>query len=123
MDCIACENRSGYNRAVVDTTTSRELGPLCVRCEHVHLGELADHPSSKTTDDTCLYCDRHGVWALPKWLPQPCEEDGRIVSRVDYAVRQTTLRLCDEHLAALGVTSLTPTQAESPTVTTTSETD
>lgn len=123
MDCLACDHPSGYNRAVVDTTTDEELGPLCVRCEKAHLGELAAHPSSRPTDDTCLYCDRHGVWALPKWLPEAHEEAGSVISRVDYDVQQATLRLCDEHLAAVGVSPLTPPQVESPAVTTTSETE
>ncbi|MGB9963965.1 hypothetical protein [Halobacterium sp. CBA1126] len=118
MDCIACQQRSGYNRAVVDTTTGRELGPLCVRCETEYFGELAAHPGSQRTDDGCLYCDRDGVWALPKWLPEAHVEGGRVVSRVDYDAERATLRLCDEHLAALDVDTLAPTRTRSSTVAT-----
>ncbi|WP_336037392.1 hypothetical protein [Halobacterium yunchengense] len=104
MECVVCGRQSGYNRAVVDTTADRELGGLCVRCELRKLGELADQLGSD--DQSCAYCTRDGLWALPKYLPSTYREDGRTVSYVDYEVGADTLRVCDEHLSALGVADL-----------------
>lgn len=98
MDCVACGRRSSYNRAVVDTTTGREVGALCVRCETRQFGELVDHLVDDG-DDTCTYCQRDGFWAFPLWVPSVREEDGCLVSYVDYDASSAALRLCDEHSA------------------------
>lgn len=120
MECLICNESSGYNRAVVDTTTGRELGAVCRRCELDQFGELVDDLESRTAD-TCLYCDRDGIWALPRWLPSTYEDDGRTVSYVDYDASHATLHLCDEHLAELGVTELAPTPDEPASIPTTGD--
>lgn len=121
MECIACNHRSAYNRAVIDTSTGRELGTLCVSCETQKLGELAGEHTN--TDESCLYCNRDGFWALPKWVPSTYEDGGDIVSYIDCDVSQATLRLCDEHLAALGVSDIDPAVENRPTITISGETD
>ncbi|WP_232702569.1 hypothetical protein [Halobacterium wangiae] len=105
MDCVVCRKRSGYNRVVVDTESGHELGGLCVRCETEKFGELGDELGDSGTE--CALCDRDGFWAVPKWLPSTYESEGKTVSYVDYDVSASTLRLCDEHLARLGVKDIT----------------
>jgi hypothetical protein len=102
MDCVICERRGGYNRAVVELETGVELGGLCVRCENEKFGELCGELGDPDSD-SCVFCDRDGLWALPKWLPSTYESDGRTVSYVDYDVSTTSFHLCDEHLAKVGV--------------------
>lgn len=106
MDCVVCEKRGGYNRAVVEAETGFELGGLCVRCETERLGELSDELGDPDTE-TCVYCDRDGLWAVPKWLPATYESTGKTVSYVDYDPSTAALRFCDEHLARLGVDDMT----------------
>jgi hypothetical protein len=105
MDCVVCEKKSGYNRAVVDLESGNELGGLCVRCEAEKFGEFSDELGEEGSD--CMFCDRDGFWAVPKYLPSTYEEDGKTVSYVDYDVSNATLKLCDEHLADLGVDDMT----------------
>lgn len=111
MDCVVCEKRSGYNRVVVDLDSGNELGGLCVRCETEKFGEFSDELGEEGA--CCEFCDRDGFWAVPKWLPSTYEEDGKTISYVDYDVSNATLRLCDEHLARLGVDDIpVPAAAE-----------
>jgi len=114
MDCVICERRGGYNRAVVELETGVELGGLCVRCENEKFGELCEELGDPDSE-SCVLCDRDGLWALPKWLPSTYESDGRTVSYVDYDVSTTDFRLCDEHLAKVGVDDIAvPKVTEEP---------
>ena len=123
MDCVICERRGGYNRAVVELETGVELGGLCVRCETEKFGELCGE-LGEPDSDSCVFCDRDGLWALPKWLPSTYEEDGRTVSYVDYDVSTTGFRLCDEHLAKVGVDDIAvPQVTEEPEAFLTRSTD
>lgn len=111
MDCIVCQRRSGYNRAVVELDSGRELGALCVRCEHEQFGEFSDELGEPDAT-TCVFCDRDAFWALPKWLPSTYEIENRTVSYVDYEPSTAALALCDEHLDRLGVEDMTPYAAD-----------
>ncbi|MFB6269058.1 MAG: hypothetical protein ABEH83_03885 [Halobacterium sp.] len=111
MDCVVCQRRSGYNRVVVDAESGVELGGLCVDCERDAFGKLADELGDPT-DDTCVCCDRDGFWRLPKWLPSTYETDGKTVSYVDYDPADTALKLCDEHLASIGVEDISRPAAD-----------
>ena len=50
MDCVICERRGGYNRAVVELETGVELGGLCVRCENEKFGELCGELGDPDSD-------------------------------------------------------------------------
>jgi hypothetical protein len=114
MDCVVCEKPSGYNRVVVELESGVELGGLCVRCETEKFGELGDELAGHD-DQTCVFCDRDGFWALPKWLPSTYESEGHTVSYVDYDVSTTGFQLCDEHLARVGVDDLSvPVATDAP---------
>lgn len=102
MDCIVCQRRSGYNRAVVELDSGRELGALCVCCEREQFGEFSDELGEPGAT-TCVLCDRDAFWALPKWLPATYKTEDRVVSYVDYDPANAALVLCDEHLDCLGV--------------------
>jgi hypothetical protein len=102
MDCLVCQRPSGYNRAVVDLESGREVGPLCVSCEREQFGEFSDELGAPGAD-TCVFCDRDAFWALPKWLPATYQVGHRTVSYVDYDPSTAALVLCDEHLERLGV--------------------
>lgn len=110
MDCVVCEKRSGYNRVVVDVDSGFELGGLCVHCEAEQFGELSDE-LGEPGGERCVFCERDALWALPKWLPSTYETERGTVSYVDYDASNAALRLCDEHLHALGVENV-PTPAE-----------
>jgi len=105
MDCIVCQRRSGYNRAIVELDSGRELGTLCVRCEREQFGEFSDELGEPDAT-TCVFCDRDAFWALPKWLPSTYETEGKVVSFVDYDPSTAALALCDEHFDRLGVEEL-----------------
>jgi len=114
MDCVVCERRGGYNRVVVELETGVELGGLCVRCENEKFGELGAELGDPDSE-CCAFCDRDGLWALPKWLPSTYESDGKTISYVDYDVSTTGFRLCDEHLAKVGVEDIgVPRPTEEP---------
>jgi hypothetical protein len=68
MDCVVCQKRSGYNRVVVDLDSGHELGGLCVRCETEEFGEFCDDLADSHAE-SCVFCDRDGIWAAPKYLP------------------------------------------------------
>lgn len=115
MDCVVCQLPGGYNRAVVDGERGVELGCLCVNCEAAAFDEDPDD-LGEPGQETCVFCDRDGFWLLPKWLPSTYEADGKTVSYVDYDPTNTALRLCDEHLADIGVEDLSrPTDEDGPT--------
>lgn len=112
MDCVVCEKRSGYNRVVVDADSGAELGGLCVDCERTAFGTLSDELGDPD-DDACVCCGRDGFWLLPKWLPSTYEADHKTVSYVDYDPGNTALKLCDEHLAHIGVEDISRPTRES----------
>lgn len=110
MECVVCGKPGGYNRVVVEGATGFELGGLCVDCETRKLGELSDELGDPESE-SCVYCERDGLWAVPKWLPSTYESDGDTVSYVDYDASNASIRFCDEHLARLGVDDMTTHEA------------
>lgn len=102
MDCVVCHQPSGYNRVVVDAESGSELGGLCVHCETEAFGRISDE-LGEPGQRSCVCCERDGHWLLPKWLPSTYVEDGKTISYVDYDTAEAALRLCDEHLASIGV--------------------
>lgn len=102
MDCVRCHYDGGYNRVVVDLASGLELGEFCVNCEHDQFGALSDELGSPDRT-TCLYCQREGLWALLKWRNSTRVTDRAIISSVEYDPSMARLRLCDEHLAKIGV--------------------
>lgn len=100
MECVACGLRSGYNRVVVDIASGTEHGGLCFRCERRRYGN-SWKDGLWAERDGCVLCSRDGLVALPEWRPRTTTEDGVLVLHNEYAVLDGTVRLCDEHFAAL----------------------
>ena len=105
--CIACGNEAGYNRAVVDVLSDRQVGALCVNCEREEFGKSLERGQWAAVED-CAFCDRDAFYALPKWLPELHREGDAVVSRVDYEVTESTLAVCDEHLHEIGAVERAP---------------
>lgn len=94
--CYACGRRAGYNRAVQDRRTDRQLGRLCVDCERRHVDDWIDADRSERR---C--CDRAGRYALPKYESIAVETESIVLSTVSTAVDSEPLLLCRSHLRAL----------------------
>lgn len=99
MNCIRCDRRAGYNRAVVDTVSGRELGGFCRNCEFEEFGRSLERSSQ--AERTCLMCERDGHFGLATWTSTLKRDDWRLVSEVDYEVTDRTAFLCDEHFYAV----------------------
>jgi hypothetical protein len=94
-NCIRCGRQAGYNRAVVDTVTDRELGGFCRNCEFEEFGRSLERSSQ--AERTCLVCDRDGHFGFATWTPTLKRGGRRLVSEVSYEVTDRTVFLCDEH--------------------------
>lgn len=95
MKCVACENRSSYNRAVVELVNERELGALCPECEAEYFGRGLEN--GEWTDDVCALCERDGFYVLPQWRAYVVEKNGERISRSEYSLEPPSPRLCDTH--------------------------
>jgi len=100
-DCIGCGAGSSRFRVVVDIDADRELGRLCRTCLTAQFGETVCRAAWRHPDG-CAVCDRDAFYALPAvTLCRETRGAGYATSRYEYAVDETTLRLCDEHLTRL----------------------
>lgn len=99
MNCIRCGRQAGYNRAVVDTVSGRELGGFCRNCEFEEFGRALERFSQ--AERTCVMCDRDGHVGFAAWTPVVRGDGERMVSEVEYDVTDRTPFLCDEHLHAV----------------------
>lgn len=107
MECVSCELRAGYNRVVIDVVTDEQLGGFCRNCELDEFG----HTLSKfvSSDNTCLLCNRDGLYAIPAWEPYETTTDHHTTCGVEYTVRDRTPSLCDEHFSDICSTFEAPT--------------
>lgn len=101
MKCVVCHRKGGFHRAVVDTTGEEVLGSLCRECEREEFGRSIDRGLFQPGDG-CIFCERDGTVAIPLWRPDTrTTAGGTVVNEVSIEVDDATLRLCDEHLAAV----------------------
>ncbi|MBX0286067.1 hypothetical protein [Haloarcula salinisoli] len=96
MDCICCGRPAGYNRAVVDVLSGRELAGFCRNCELDEFGRTLERFTG--TGSQCTVCNRDGHIALAAWQPSVERSASKLVSRVTYEVTDRTPTLCDEHI-------------------------
>jgi hypothetical protein len=100
VSCTACGLPSSYNRAVIDSVDDEVVGCLCTSCIEDFFGRSLE--LFERRDETCLFCDRRGLYALPKWSCVTIEDDERIdVVGVDYCVDAATPHLCNHHFSEL----------------------
>jgi len=94
-NCICCGRPAGYNRAVVDVLSGRELAGLCRNCELDEFGRILERFAQ--TGPQCAVCNRDGHIALAAWKPSVERSASKLVSRVEYEVTDRTPLLYDEH--------------------------
>jgi len=99
MQCVACDQTSSDNRAVVDTVSDADLGVLCPECEHEQFGRSLTQ--GEWTDDCCVLCEGDGFYALPAWRASVVERDGKRIAKSEYSLAGPTPHLCDGHFARL----------------------
>ncbi|MGM0399383.1 MAG: hypothetical protein ACQEQY_10390 [Halobacteriota archaeon] len=100
-NCIVCGRDGGYHRAVVDVVEERVVGALCRECEREEFGRTLDRGFFEAREG-CALCDRDGHVAIPIWRPVArTTDDGAVINEVTFAVDEATVRLCDEHVAAI----------------------
>lgn len=96
--CVRCDREPGFNRAIVDLVGDAEVGALCRNCEFEAFVEPESYERASTDGSCgCPGCDRDGMFALPRWLPETKITNGVVESRVDYELDEHPIRLCDEH--------------------------
>lgn len=96
MDCIVCARAGGYNRAVVDVASGTVTGGFCRNCE---LDLFSDRLDAMPVQESsgCAFCDREGVYALPKWVPETTVRGDVVTNDVEFSVTETTVLLCAAH--------------------------
>lgn len=98
--CFSCEKNAGYNRAIIELSTNREAGRLCVNCEQREFGNSLEY-ARQTVTDSCLFCERDAQYVLPRYLPFTLKHTTKTVSKVSTELEEHPVRLCDEHLFVL----------------------
>ncbi len=98
--CFSCGKRAGYNRSIIDLSTNREAGRLCVNCEQRAFGNSLQYTQQPQTG-SCLYCARDAQFVLPRYLAFTLKHSTKTVSKVSTALEDQPVSLCDEHLFIL----------------------
>lgn len=99
MDCIRCGRDAGYNRAVLDVVSGRELGGFCRNCEYEEFGNALDRFCQNS--DSCAMCERDGLVGFPAFRSSVEGTGDRLETSAGYEVTDRTPCLCDEHYHAV----------------------
>jgi hypothetical protein len=96
MKCLRCERTAGLDRAVVDILTGSEVGGLCESClDTCSSPVFRDDVWRRDTD--CAVCAETPHYEIPL-IDCLIRYAGHRPDEVEYAITDTTLRLCAEHL-------------------------
>lgn len=97
MPCIMCGKSAGFNRAILDVLSGQTLGRLCRNCELDHFGQRMEM-QDRSDDGECVFCDRRGHYALPKFVATIVESEGELISTNEPEVTDATPEICEHHV-------------------------
>lgn len=96
MTCTICGQTAGFNRAITDVLSGQEVGRICRNCELDYFGRRLE--MQDPTSDTCVFCEREGYYAIPKFVASIVEAEGDLVSTNETEVTDSTPQLCEYHV-------------------------
>lgn len=96
MVCTICGQTAGFNRAITDVLSGQKVGRICRNCELDYFGRRLE--MQDPSNDTCVFCEREGYYAIPKFVAKVVESDGALVSKNETKVTDSTPQLCEYHV-------------------------
>ena len=100
MQCVRCNGKAGYNRAVIELYSGTTVGVLCMSCEKDEFGRTLEY-SNRGQERQCTFCQRDGYVMFPRYLPKLETANDKLVVRSTIEGDETTPCLCDEHFHAV----------------------